>query len=101
MKQMLILTAIVSACLTAAGCASTQSVKYVPAPPPQLLDPDLSVLKVCLGPTRLPEGAVRQRDVERLWITDRKALIECGERHKALRDYYQVRDQAIREGHDL
>lgn len=70
-------------------------------PPPQLLEPDLSVLKDCLGPTRLPKGTLTQRDVERLWITDRKALIDCGKRHKALRDYYQERDKAIREGRVL
>jgi hypothetical protein len=73
----------------------------VPLPPPQLLEPDLSVLKDCLGPIRLPKGTLTQRDVERLWITDRKALIDCGKRHKALRDFYQERDKAIREGRAL
>ncbi|TPM59364.1 anaerobic dehydrogenase [Mesorhizobium sp. B2-2-4] len=51
---------------------------------------------MCLGPVRLPKGQLTQRDVERLWISDRKALIECGSRQKALRDYYHDRDAAIR-----
>lgn len=66
-----------------------------------MLEPDLSVLKDCLGPVRLPKGVITQRDVERLWITDRKALIDCGKRHKALRDFYHERDKAIREGRTL
>lgn len=85
----------------AAGCVSTKSVEYVPPPPPQLLAPDISLLKECLGPVRLPKGTITQRDVERLWITDRKALIDCGKRHKALRDYYYERDKRIREGRTL
>ncbi|RWO20744.1 MAG: anaerobic dehydrogenase [Mesorhizobium sp.] len=51
---------------------------------------------MCLGPARLPQGAITQRDVERLWISDRKALIQCGKRLKALRDFYQDRDAALR-----
>lgn len=51
----------------------------------------------CLGPVRLPDGVITQRDVERLWITDRKALIDCGKRHAALRDYYEERDAALRK----
>ena len=54
------------------------------------------MLIACLGPVRLPAGQLKQKDVERLWISDRKALIECGGRLKALRDYYADRDKAIR-----
>ncbi|WP_292325649.1 anaerobic dehydrogenase [Mesorhizobium sp.] len=36
-----------------------------------------------------------QITVERLWISDRKALIECGRSKKALHDFYQERDAAI------
>ncbi|TGR33663.1 anaerobic dehydrogenase [Mesorhizobium sp. M8A.F.Ca.ET.202.01.1.1] len=52
----------------------------------------------CLGPVRLPKGELKQGDVERLWISDRKALIQCGGRHKALRDFYHDRDAALRGG---
>jgi hypothetical protein len=54
------------------------------------------LLIACLGPVRLPKGQLTQRDVERLWISDRRALIECGGRLKALRDFYADRDAALR-----
>ncbi|WP_210239500.1 MULTISPECIES: dehydrogenase [unclassified Mesorhizobium] len=94
MKRTLTLIVIAFACLSAAGCVSTQSIKVLP--PPTLSEPDRSLLVLCLGPVRLPKGQLTQRDVERLWISDRKALIECGSRQKALRDYYHDRDAAIR-----
>ncbi|TPJ86993.1 anaerobic dehydrogenase [Mesorhizobium sp. B2-5-12] len=59
-------------------------------------EPDRSLLIACLGPVRLPKGELRQKDVERLWISDRKALLECGRRFGALRDFYADRDKAIR-----
>lgn len=82
------------ACLTAAGCVSTQSIS-TPPQPPQLTDADRSLFAECLGPVRLPKK-LTQRDVERLWISDRKALIECSRRHKALGDYYLDRDARLR-----
>jgi hypothetical protein len=53
-------------------------------------------LIACLGPVRLPKGELTQAAVEKLWISDRKALIECGRRNTALRDFYADRDKAIR-----
>ncbi|TPJ08349.1 anaerobic dehydrogenase [Mesorhizobium sp. B2-8-1] len=53
---------------------------------------------LCLGPVRLPKGELKQKDVERLWISDRKALIECGSRLKVLRDFYHDRDASLRGG---
>lgn len=50
----------------------------------------------CLGPVRLPKGELTQRTVERLWIKDRKALIECGRRLRGLKEFYAERDAAIR-----
>lgn len=44
---------------------------------------------------RLPEKELRQRDVEGLWIADRKSLIQCSSRHKALVDYIKDRDEAL------
>ncbi|MER9883085.1 dehydrogenase [Mesorhizobium sp. M0118] len=95
MKQTLTLIVIAFACLMAAGCVSTRSIN-VASPPPTLSEPDRSLLVMCLGPTRLPKGTISQRDVERIWISDRKALIQCGSRLKALRDFYADRDKAIR-----
>jgi hypothetical protein len=66
-----------------------------PPKPPQLTDADRSLLAECVSPTRLPEK-LTQRDIERLWISDRKALIECGRRHKALGEYYMDRDLRLR-----
>lgn len=64
--------------------------------PPVLSEPDAKLVAACLGPVRLPKGELSQRTVERLWITDRKSLIECGRRQKALRDFYAERDAAVR-----
>ncbi|MDX8495905.1 anaerobic dehydrogenase [Mesorhizobium sp. VK22B] len=61
-----------------------------------MAEPDARTVAACLGPVRLPKGVLTQRDVERLWISDRKALIDCGKRHLALRDFYHDRDAAIR-----
>ncbi|MFC3326190.1 dehydrogenase [Mesorhizobium cantuariense] len=95
MKRTLTLIVIAFACLTAAGCVSIPSDRFI-ATPPVLSDPDRSLLIACLGPVRLPKGELKQTDVERLWISDRKSLIECGRRLKALRDFYHDRDAAIR-----
>jgi hypothetical protein len=95
MKRTLTLIVIGLLCLTTAGCVSIPSDRFI-ATPPALSDPDRSLLIACLGPVRLPKGEVKQKDVERLWISDRKALIECGRRLGALRDFYHDRDAAIR-----
>ena len=92
MKRTLTLIAIAFACLAAQGCGSTRYISV----PPQLTEPDRALVRDCLGPVRLPQGTLTQGDVERLWIGDRKALIECGRRHKALRDFYAERDAAVR-----
>ncbi|MBZ9659757.1 dehydrogenase [Mesorhizobium sp. ESP-6-4] len=86
------LIAIGLLCLAVQGCVSTRFISQ----PPALSDPDRTLVAECLGPVRLPKGALTQRHVERLWIMDRKALIECGRRHKALRDFYAERDAALR-----
>ncbi|WP_245517758.1 MULTISPECIES: anaerobic dehydrogenase [unclassified Mesorhizobium] len=53
----------------------------------------------CPRPVRLtPDGILTQRTVERLWISDRKALIDCGSSKKALLDFYHDRDAAILGG---
>jgi hypothetical protein len=50
----------------------------------------------CAVPPELPHGAMKQRDVEKYWSRDLAALIECSNRHAALRDFYQQRDGALR-----
>jgi hypothetical protein len=51
----------------------------------------------CADPANLPNGGLSQRDVERFWSKDRVNLIQCGDRHAALRDFYRGRDAALRE----
>jgi nitrous oxide reductase accessory protein NosL len=97
MQRTLTLIAIAFACLMAAGCVSTRSIN-VATPPPVLSEPDARLLKACIGPVRLPSGQLTQGDVERLWISDRKSLITCGRRLKALRDFYHDRDAALMKG---
>lgn len=67
-----------------------------PAVKPILAAPDSSLLRACKGVVDLPDRALTQLDVERLWKTDRLALIECGKRHKALGDFIKQRDGALK-----
>lgn len=53
-------------------------------------------MKACEGVVDLPNRALTQRDVERLWIGDRKSLIQCSKRHKALADFIKQRDGALK-----
>lgn len=41
----------------------------------------------CQRPTELPNRGMAQAEVETAWRTDRLALLDCGERHKALIDF--------------
>ncbi|WP_318761829.1 dehydrogenase [Aminobacter niigataensis] len=93
MKQTLILIATAFACLMAAGCASTPFIR--PAVPPQLERADTTLTAACNRPVRLTVE-MTQRNIERLWTADRKALIDCGKRHGALVDFYNDRDARLR-----
>lgn len=75
--------------------ACSASTKFV-ASPPSLSHPPGSFEMDCADPVQLPNGPMKQRDVERHWSRDRASLIECGDRHAALRDFYQQRDGALR-----
>ncbi|TIN83088.1 MAG: dehydrogenase [Mesorhizobium sp.] len=94
MRRMPTLIAIGLLCLAVQGCVSTRYISV----PPVLAEPDAKLVAACLGPVRLPKGELSQRTVERLWITDRTSLIECGRRQKALREFYQERDSRLRKG---
>ncbi|WP_159091683.1 dehydrogenase [Aminobacter sp. MSH1] len=93
MKQTLILIATAFACLMAAGCGSIQSIR--PALPPQLERADTTLTGPCSRPVRLT-AEMTQRNIERLWTADRKALVDCGKRHGALVDFYNDRDARLR-----
>ena len=93
MKQTLILIVTAFACLMAAGCGSTSFIR--PALPPQLERADATLTVACVRPLRLT-GEMTQRNIERLWTADRKALIDCGKRHDALHDFYDDRDERLR-----
>lgn len=83
-------------CLTAGGCVSTRSASIVKAADrPFIIAPDSSLIKACKGVVDLPDRALTQRDIERLWISDRKSLIECAKRHKALADFIKQRDGGL------
>lgn len=56
-----------------AACASTPSGRATIVFPP--LAPEESV---CARPVELPNSALTQEQVERLWSRDRESLIECG-----------------------
>ncbi|KAB1089408.1 anaerobic dehydrogenase [Neorhizobium galegae] len=55
-------------------------------------------MKACGLPVNLGDKPLTQADVERLWITDRSALLDCYRRHLALRNFVVTRDDALRGG---
>lgn len=63
---------------------------------PVLVAPDSALLNKCDLPVDLGAGELAQARLEKLWITDRSALLRCYRRHMALRDYYLERDAALR-----
>lgn len=81
-----------SVSLLTACNASTRSVN--PAVKPIIAMPDSSLLKLCSQPVLIPKTAGVQKIVEKLWITDRKALLQCAARQGALADY--IRDLITR-----
>jgi hypothetical protein len=46
--------------------------------------PELSVTQKCARPVLLPDRELTQADVEKLWVKDRKALVQCGVTKQAL-----------------
>lgn len=57
--------------------------------------PPAELLRACAGPVRLKGKALDAGAVERLWRTDRAALVDCGGRKGAVQDFYQVRDAGL------
>lgn len=81
--------------LALAACSvSTRSVS--PVKPPVIAMPDSALLSECKRPVKLGNGPLTQADVERLWITDRSALLDCYRRHLALRNFVVDRDDRLR-----
>lgn len=85
----------IAAALLLAGCGTTQGIA-VPPPPPNLVQPDSRLTEDCPRPGVLPDRPLTQREAETLWRGDRGALVACGKRHAALRDFYADRDSALR-----
>lgn len=84
---------LASLCLVLPACAA--STKYVKVAP-QIVRPDAELMKACDLPIDLGQGGLMQAQLERLWITDRRRLLECYRRHLALRDFVVDRDDALR-----
>ncbi|WP_436118155.1 anaerobic dehydrogenase [Phyllobacterium sp. LjRoot231] len=67
----------------------------MPAVRPIIAMPDSALLKGCNIPVLLPNKPLTQALVEKLWISDRQALIECGRRHKALGDFIKKQREGL------
>lgn len=84
------------ACLQLGACVSTRSASIVkPADRPLILAPDSALTKGCDLPVLLPDQPITQKLLEKLWISDRKGLIACGKRHKALGDFIKLQREAL------
>lgn len=57
--------------------------------------PDSALTKDCNLPVPLPDQPITQKMLEKLWISDRQALIDCGRRHKALGDFIKKQREAL------
>lgn len=77
------------------GCASTGSGKVSPAVRPIILAPDSALTKDCDLPVLLPNTPITQKLLEKLWISDRKALIVCSKRHKALGEFIKKQREGL------
>lgn len=87
---------LASLCLVLPACAGlTKSYRYT-VRQPTLAVPDSVLVQKCAGPVSLGDAGLTQADVERLWRTDRRRLLECYRRHLALRDFVVDRDDALR-----
>lgn len=58
-------------------------------------DPPTELKRACKDPVEVPSGALAAGPVERLWASDRVALDACGQRHTALVQFYQQRDNGL------
>ena len=77
------------------GCGASTEYISSPPPKPQLLASDSSLTADCDVPTNIPERELSQIDVEKYWTIDRKNLVTCKNRHAALRDFYNTRDNEL------
>lgn len=86
---------IVFSLLLVSGCVTTK--EYVPvAPPPLILTPiDSSLLSDCKLPIQLPEKNLSQKEAEKLWTVDRKDILDCMNKHKALVKVIKFRDEQL------
>lgn len=93
MKHAIRLTLTLVALGLLVSCGST-----ILAVAPKLPRPSAVLTQECDKPVWLEETTLTQADVESYWLTDRSALIACGQRHKALAGWYQARDTALGKG---
>lgn len=63
--------------------------------PPKLERAPASLAEVCERPVVIPQRVISQLEVEAYWVRDRANLVTCGERHKALYEFYVFRDSKI------
>lgn len=96
MKNIIRVAALSAILLALAACSTTG----IATPPdrPRLDAPDSVSLRGCLLPTKLPAGAMTQKDIEKYWGLDRSHQIDCAKRHKILADYIKKRDAGLKGG---
>lgn len=87
MKKLLILILMA---VIISGCTTTSEVRVLP---PTSVEPyiDSKLLEKCKRPIKVPERALAQLEIEEYWMIDRKNLIICGDRNKALGDAIENR----------
>lgn len=82
-------------CTLLFGCAGAVSIDGKPvteltrAAPPPALTAD------CADPVAIPVGPLNEGPAERYWIADRRALLDCGERHHGLAAFIAGRDAGL------
>lgn len=57
---------------------------------------DTALTNVCPSTVVLPRRPLTQLEIETLWGQDRFNLVNCAARHRALVEYFKVRDDGLR-----
>lgn len=66
-----------------ASCVSTGSGKVVISRDPPKKTIDSQIKEACNTPVPLPERELTQAETEAYWGTDRRSLVDCGNKQKA------------------
>ena len=87
--------ALAIASLGLAACGSSVAIDSRPVAELAHAAPPAELTADCADPVAIPPGPLNEGPAERLWISDRRALLDCGERHHGLAAFIAGRDAGL------